>query len=580
MSEVDGNNLLDSELKKVLLDPSDEVRLSVVRTLNTEPSQGSLDLLIRFLEDKNDKVAAMAVDGVCAYKEESAVRYLLRMFSYPSALVRIHAANCFRKYFEGVHDIQAVIYRKHLALPYIIALLSDPDVDVQVAAEQVLGASETFRGVPPLIEKLSSSNEIIRNEAIRALGLIRDRYALHHLIKYLAKPNIMPDTYALLFIALKRMNYDKLQNTLLDFAKGNGKFTNLNAITRLNVILALLKAKEGVVFSSDKIQHLAEVIYRSSRKSVATAILYANIAELSHYTDAVPNLRPLLRSSNEKVREAVYSASFALAPKSRGSLIHAALRDPSTLVRNHILQLTSANKLRISETFLLRSLEQHQTRLAAINAISVVKSTAVERLLKRDIQDYSLRDNVRVAAINAIGRSSYRLQLPNSWYTSASDDLLIALLNYNAKKLPSIYSSRTPPLFVARYLTIKSMPVRKSLYDFLLSRRELWAKHLVTILLYKHDDILMRTYVIKSLKPDYFPAGGPLLNIARNKSDTLRLEAIRKLRGMNNPKIENTLLTIARNTSDDMKVRILAGSALSPADSMNVLATILRNKVQ
>jgi len=575
LSEVDDNQNLDSALKKVLLDPSDEVRLAVVKTLNAEHNKESLNLLLRFLEDKNAQVAAMAVDGVCSYKEESAVRYLLRMFSYPASLVRIHTAECFKSYFEGVHDIQAVIYRKHLALPYLIAQLSDSDINVQVAAEQALGESESFRGVPPLIEKLSNKNEVIRNQAIRALGLIRDRYALAAIKKLMEESQLSSTAYTQIFIALRRMNYENLNKDFKLFALGRGMFAKVTAMSRLETLYALLVTSEGVVFPRDKIMRFVNMVYRKSRHSKNNSILYARIATASHTTFVFGNLRKMLNSSDERVRASAYAALFIIDAKRRLFYTGQALRDRSDLVRENVLTQIRDAKFRLNDEEILPCLSRSQTRLAAINAIIRPKSSNVIRALKRIVFDSAINTKERLAAINALSRSDIKLHWPNSWYKSVDTSLLVASFDNQIKQLPEIYVSRSAPKFVAKYLASKSSMAHRAVYDFLLNRDEFWAKKIISTALQSSSKSSIRKYLIEKIGPSYFPNGGPILAIAIKKDDHLRFVALRKLNQIHSPMVVAALQKIEQDKKENLKIRILASSALPPSDEKKTLIASL-----
>jgi HEAT repeat protein len=573
LTEVADTAGIDSILRKSLSDPSESVRAAVVKGLADHKSSASLRLLVRFLEDESDSVAALAVTGVCDFQEEDTTRFLLRAFAHPAAIVRRNAADCFTEYNRDFQDQQAVIERKKLATPYLAGLLSDPDTTVRIAAARALGASEEFRGVPPLMELLASDDPALRSESVRAIGLIRDRYALPALLKLAASPDVDPSTYAQLFIALKRLNYSDLDRMMQDFAAGRDTFSTLPSARRLESFLAVLESPEGVVLPRDRIQALSRSALPSG--SAADAVLYANIARKSGVAAAAASLRPLLDHGSPEVRSASYLALFALDPPGREALVTRALRDRDASVRNGVLTQIGADEVVLPDALFVAALEDDQTRLAATNALRRVKSDAVTQVLLGWIRDPSAPVELRSAAFAALSRASYSLALTDSMVRGAPEAVRIAMLECEAKRLPAIYVSRTPPPFLARYLQKPTPALRQAVFDFLLTREELWAKQEVVALLHGTDAPELRRHVLQALPASYFRDGGVLMAIAGNSSDPLRLEALRHLRGTEDPSTIQALEALARDANEDPMVRVLAAVALPPAYGEDVLPVLL-----
>ncbi|MHB8746196.1 MAG: FG-GAP-like repeat-containing protein [Gammaproteobacteria bacterium] len=566
---------VDTKLREALQDPSEQVRSTVVAALGEQRSAQGLTLLLRFLEDRSDSVAAHAVDAVCSFEEENAVRYLLRMFAHDSAVVRQHTADCFMRYYQGFQAQQVVIHRKYLAVPYLAALIADPDRNVRIAAARALGTSEKFRGVPPLIDMLKSPDSGLQREAIRALGLARDKYAVPALLSLLASHHVESATYAQLFIALKRLNYDALDAILRDFAGGKARFAGLGPETRLATLLNILESTEGIVFSRDQVQTLANVTYRSGAHKDKATVWYARIVEKSGVGDAASALLPLLDHSDPQVRSATYLARFTLEPTERIALVNSALRDSDASVRQSILRRIASSEAQIPDTLFVAVLQQEETRLDAINALRSVSSYPVVQMLVKWVEDDTLRKDIRIAALKALSRSNYPLTLPDIWYRTADDDLRIAMLACETRRLPAIFVSRTPPAFLQRYLRAKSPAVRQAAFDVLMTREETWAKQLVAAQLQGSENQALRRHVLQHLPALYFRDSGVLVKLATDRRDPLRFEALRRLQESNDTQSIDGLVAIARDITEDEKARVLAAAALPLTYRKEILPTLL-----
>ncbi len=566
---------IESLLREALEDPATEVRSAVVASLSAHPGGAALRLLVRFLEDPDDGVAAQAVDGVCGFEDEDTTRFLLRAFAHSAATVREHTADCFTRYNRDFQDQQAVIQRKDLAAPYLTALLGDADAAVRIAAARALGASEEFRGVAPLIELLDSAAVPLQAEAVRALGLIRDRSALPALVRLLSRPDVAPATFAQLFIALKRLDYSALDTALRDFAGGAGPYASVPAERRLATFLEILQAPDGVVLARARVYSLAATAYAGSARREEAAMLYARIAGTSGIDAAAAALTPLLRHASPGVRSAAYLAQFKLDPAGRNALLAAGLRDADAGVRISLLEQAARDNVVLPDTLLLDALRSEATGLAAAHALRQIRSEPVAQALLDWLLDNSARPELRIAALAAFGRARYALSLPDALFRTAPEDLRIAMLRFEAQRLPAIYVARVPPPFLARYLKVQSPALRQAVADFLLTREELWAKQEVLTLLQDRDAPELRHYVLSALPPGYFKDGAPLLKIAADPADPLRFEALRRLRGSEDEAIRQGLTAIARDEQENREARVLAAAALPEAARKAVLPKLL-----
>jgi HEAT repeat protein len=577
LAGVDETIAVEDTLREAIHDPDQQVRSALIDALSQKKGAGGLRVLLGFLDDADDANAARAVDAVCAYEEEFATRFLLRMFAHRAAAVRQHTADCFTRYYEGFQAQQAVIHRKYLAVPYLAGLLADADSRVRISTARALGAAERFRGVPPLIESLADEDVAVRQEAVRSLGLIRDKYALPALEQLMTAPDIGPETYAQLFIAQKRLDEGGLDSLLADFSNARTPFANVAPTTRLATFLAILESNDGIVFSRESIANLAASTYAHAKHTDPINLLYARIVEKSGARGSVEVLTPFLASNNPRVRLAGYLADFTLQPGNQINSVRAALADPDSSVRIGILQRVAADNVALPDTLFVEALGKQDTRLAGINALRSVGSDSVRSMLVGWAADADANTAVRIAALAALSRAKCAAAFPKGWDRDAHDDLLVAMLEFEAAQLPSIFVSKGAPAFLGRYARSKSPAVRRAVVDFLFSREELWAKQAVVDLLQSTDDPALRHYVLQSTPPSYLFGGSVFLNIAGNPADPLRYEALRHLRGVGDEQTVKALRGIADNPAEDALARVLAAAAL-PASSGAATLTMLLNR--
>ena len=562
---VDDADAFDAAATTLLHENDAEVRRRLAAALAGSRSADRLRLLVRLLEDRDAATVAQTVDVLCGYESEDTLRYLLRMFSHGAAVVRRHTAECFTRYYADFRDQQVVIQRKYLALPYLIALLSDGDREVRLSAVRALGHAEKFRGVMPLIELLGDADEELRGEAVHALGLIRERDALRALRVRLGTSGNSPKLYAQLFIALKRLDDSALEASLRDFASGRGAFTAINAADRLRTVQALLELPDGVVFSHATIQTLVAASYAQNQTGTATQVSYLRVVEKAGLSETLNTVTALLNNAHASVRAAAYLACMTLAPERRKALVEAALRDPDSDVRNAMLERAAAGGIELSVLQLTAALTQTDTRTAAFKALGKTVADPLIKRLMAWVEDGTLDEAQRHAALAALCRA-HRPPTPSTqWYSAATDSLIIAMLECEFAQLPPLHVAPEAPAFLNRYLEADSFAVRAATFDGLLARQELWAKRAVVTLLGDREQQPLRKHVMRALPAEYLDDGGVLRSIAGTREDPLRFDALLRLGDARERAAYDTLEAIAHNIDDDAAARALAHALLTQA---------------
>ena len=551
-------------LSAVLEDPDAQVRAAVLTALAARRSAPGLRLVIDFLDDPDGNVATQAVATLCAYEDEDTVRYLLRMFAHPAATARARTAACFAGYFHGFQASRAVIHRKYLALPYLIDLLDDADRQVRLVAVRALGLSERYRSAGALTELLAAPDPALRIAAVDALGLIRDTSALPALLGRLRDTHDSPRLAARVLIALKRLNYDQLDATADDFAAGRGVYANIPLVTRLRSLDAVLRARDGVVFPRERLLALADAAFQRGTHTEEADYRYARLMAGADDGRPRPDLQALLAHPAPRVRAAAYAALFATSRPLRARLVRAALADPAEVVRRAMLEQVTRERFPVHDSALAAALGNVDTRLAALRALRGMPSPALAQSLRAWIGDPESPDDIRAASLGVLCNSGIRPDLPGVKPAQAGTHLQLALLTCETAQLPPLVVATVPPAFLGPYLHAGSDAVATAAVDFLLTRQELWARRAVLDILHEDDRAALRAHVLASLPDGYLDTGGPLLDIASNRADPLRLVALRRLQGTGDPRAIERLEALVRDDTDDINARILADLALPP----------------
>ncbi len=557
-------------LLTVLDEPDETARGAAVRALSERPSPAALGVLLRFFDDPNPAVVTSAVGAVCAYEDEAIVRFLLRMFAHENDAVRAAAASCFERYFVGFEQLQAVIHRKYLAIPYLVQALEDESPAVKIASIRALAAAERFRGVPPLVELLNTSDGAVQANAIRAIGLIRDRYALPALLEFVEQRGLTAASYAEAFMALQRLGHEHLDPLLDDFAAGRGAYATVSARARMEALLAVVRSPEGIVIPPRDVLRRAATVYRSASLDPGMAVAYADLLVAARSADTAA-LAALSTHPSSDVRAAAYIARFAIEPDSRSAIVVAALADPDVAVRKEVLERASRDPVLLPEAAALAALRNEQTRVPAMAALRSVSSQAVTTALSEWARDRAADAATRVAAVQALDRSDRMFAPSEQWYATAPDELLVTMLRCETRRLPEIVFSRTTPAFLQRYLGASSAAVRSAAYTFLLTREELWAKQSVVSLLDGDADSVLRRSVLEELPAGYFRDDAILARIAADRGDPLRIDALRLLYGTGTAESVAALRSIAADGGEDTPTRLLAAAALPPDERTALL---------
>ncbi len=573
------------ELEAALADPVETVRLAAIALLKKYKNPDGLRLLLQSLSDKNAAIRRASVSAIRDYEQEESIRWLLRMFSDINSDVRIETAESFAFFFR---EEEAVIYRKYLAIPYLIRLLDDQEPLVRIAAIRALGDAEQFRAVAPLITRLKDPDIHVRTEAARALGLIREQRAIKPLLALLKNPHEPPPVKAHSLIALKRLAYAGIPSIfkqLLDIKKPSEISLGLDTI-----IAILSNRNDGPVYSRQKLVTLVDKWYSHAdtqfflSKTTLNEQIVEKIITILRHSGITPSKglsNNIIQIKNPEIRAKAYTALLKNSSPENVMLAIQGLSDPAESVRSAIFNAAEKINFIPPQKILVESLDNEKTALAAIKAAGKdLNSEMVNRLI--DIAyDEEMSTPLRIEALTAASRFNGPAMPVNKTLLEHENGLLkIAALRYWNNSYKSHTQQKLPPPELSNALKNPDIDIKKAAIDILLLRKEPWARRtLVALLSDPALDISVRTYLIQTLSQSdltYTPA--ILLKIAQNPLDPLNKLAIEQLVPIQTSLIEKFMWKQLNNPNIKAEIRILAAESLISKHGKQVLKILHENE--
>lgn len=545
-----------------------------------------LSLLTRLLDDSNSKIAAKAVDAICAYEDESSVRWLLRTFRSPAAEVRVKLANCFAYLYQ---EEEAVIHRKYLALPFLIRQLGDDQPQVRIAAARALANAERYRAVQPLIDGLDDPDLSVRAEAVRALGLIREGKAIPPILELLQSPGQTPEVYAQSLIALKRLESAGFTDIQQAFVTGTGQFESLRALQRLNTVGFIIENKDdGIVLNQSELIALVESSAKQSLPEVLsdeggeTAIALIDILHKSQKTETIAIVQALKNHPNPKVRIKAFAYLLESDRQNQTQAINDGLSDASYEAKRAILNASCNTGLAASlpEKPVLLALESTATRLAAINCLAKVPATnSSQRLYAIATDPTETPEAISAAIAGLTERSLVDRQLPDALARHPDARVRMASFLFWLRHQPAFIDAEQIPQRFADALEDADDSVQALACGELSKRQEAWAMRKIQAELTdakaspKLRSCLMQNYKASNS----VLAEKQLMEAALAKDDPLREQWLEKLLGSAGLASDAIAWQLLKDQTESPRVRMLAAKHLSPRHEQEVM-TWLRKK--
>jgi HEAT repeat protein len=239
-----------------------------------------------------------------------------------------------------------------------------------------------------------------------------------------------------------------------------------------------------------------------------------------------------------------------------------------------LLASLQGTRVDLDDRALLSALARPQLAPDVASIVRRVRTPAGAAALFEVAANTSTRTPARAAALEALARSPFKFALPAQLYATTQPDLAKAVVRYVFSQLPPLVVSRTPPPVVTRLLEQRSDPVRMATIDALAERREFWAKNSILAVLESNAGISLRGHVIELIARGELEGSQILELIATDRSDPLRLEALRRLEGRPGSSAEQLLMQVLRDGSEEPHARVVAAHRLVGRLGPEVLALL------
>jgi HEAT repeat protein len=186
----DRHNIMEP-LLEMIKDKDPGVRMSALTVLQKFTDNPPVDQFLAMVDDPDKNIRLAALHAIGNTNDPRATDISLRMLKEKDWVVRDHAA-------------QIIIQKKDpRAVAPLIELLNHDDGEVAARAASLLGVLGDLRAVSPLIEALDGrfnksrpmtvnrrpGDLYLRDNSAQALGKMKEKSAVPHLIKILSNPN-------------------------------------------------------------------------------------------------------------------------------------------------------------------------------------------------------------------------------------------------------------------------------------------------------------------------------------------------------------------------------------------------------
>ncbi|UOA10635.1 FG-GAP-like repeat-containing protein [Methylobacter sp. S3L5C] len=522
------------------------IRREVIAVVSRTNTFQGLSILIQGLEDKDTVNVVAAIQGLQHYEDETAIRWLLRLFSHKDPAVKIALADCFGFFFQ---EEEAVVNRKYLAVPYLVRLLDDTEPKVRISAARALANAERFRGVHSLLDHLNDTDVSIRAEAVRTLGLIRQTKALPQLRQLVSDDIQSAQVIADSFIALKRLGDETVLKTLESFLMGHDIFDTIPVEKRLDVFAHLLDQADDVgLFDAEQLNGLAHRAFDQFSPNTESTAKSTNltgrwIAIRQHMTDqaSIDWLSRQTQSSQESIRASAFQAVLSLKPADRNSILHKALQDEDLSINQWAIEALLHEKNRLSKEDYRKILVNPQFRSIALRSWSKV--------------GFPTELSTLISALNSVFLSQTDTEnkhLEHDIHNKSNQGLVV-------RKIPG--KPLNQQLTDLEQLCFSANIELQDFCPMILFSKNTPEHHRVALKLLNNPvySITIRQAVLKQYGIDFDQdAINTLFTLVQTKKDPLRNSAILKLLSFN----ENSLLEfankIAGNVAEDNDVRFQA----------------------
>jgi HEAT repeat protein len=175
-----------SELLLLLNNKEIRTQLTAASSINKLPVKYQLSFAPALLQSGDTALMSNGLDLIRNTEDDRLARWLFGAIMHSDDDIACKAMNILEHFFA---EEEAMILSKYAGIDYLLRnALSDNEAR-QRCAIQALGESERYKVIAPLIGLLSSLNTTVRQDAIIALGRVREREALPGLLSRFTDKN-------------------------------------------------------------------------------------------------------------------------------------------------------------------------------------------------------------------------------------------------------------------------------------------------------------------------------------------------------------------------------------------------------
>ena len=554
-------------LHAALTNSSSLIRKSAITELAKHSISSSFALIISSLYDKNDEIAALALEKLCRFEDESTIRWLIASLSDNRDTIRETAVHCFELLYT---EEEAMIHRKFLALPSLIKLLSDENTQVQIASARALSEAETYRAVTPLITLLNTENAKLRSEAARSLGRIREKEAIPSLLERLRDPKEQAEVFAHSLIALKRLGYKNFVATFNNFFQARLSYDKISLQSRADTLLYLnSNTRESIFIQPQSIKNNAA---RLIKKNQSDPLLLLNLIPIIANSEHSSLLNTLSQHSNPDIRLKAYITLITNHPSAKTAVLDQAAQDQSNSLKNLLLAVLIEKNFTLPETSLLPFLNTEETSKAAILAFSNINSSTSASILSKKL----LTTQHQTEILKALENNPFaRPDIAKPYLISTNPLLKQAAYHFFLTKLPQNKLLKKMPDIFHRALSQQPKQIRYIALTALSKRKELWAlKQLQQTILDISEKDHIRLDLIDKYKHPFQKNWAIMLKIAKNSDDPIHHSVVELLTHFDAPQVSSFFKTLVSNPDTKKQVKSLAFNALAkkhPEWALNAL---------
>ncbi|MBL8682947.1 MAG: HEAT repeat domain-containing protein [Myxococcales bacterium] len=346
-------------------------RSELLTELAARDPTGAERVIIRALEDPDERVRATAAELAGRLRIRAAREPILRWLDDPQASLRAAAARALATIGDAT------------AIPALTRLFNDRDSDVKLAAVQAVGVIGGQAAVVPLLDRLSDDDSDVRIAAARALGELGDARAVLSLLGVLQDPTA--EVREAVCTALGRLRDERALRGIVALLRDSMPEVRLAAARAIGVIGAQAAVVDlaPIALGADYIGDISQrtELARAAVASVgriggpAAVDLLVRVFRTSTSQDVSRAATDALRSLGDRARAAIPALAAEPVPPSARDALAALLGElGNDDAADALLGLTDGSRPSSPDTY-LRALG----RTGSQRALYALLRTATER---------------------------------------------------------------------------------------------------------------------------------------------------------------------------------------------------------